>query len=87
MWVIHRARRLLGQTLPLVEVLPAAGNRTDLRLLAVAEHHDGVVVEQVWNGVAVIGEVLLEGGLEILVQILALDEQQRQTVDEADDEA
>src|SRR3989338_9251292 len=41
---IHRARRFLVQALPLVEVLPAAGDRTDLRLLAVAEHHDGIVV-------------------------------------------
>ena len=60
---VHRTRRLLGQTLPLVEMLPATGDRADLRLLAVAEHHDGVVVEQVRDGVAVVGEVLLEGGL------------------------
>ncbi len=82
---VHRPRRLLGQTLPFVEVFPAAGDRTDLRLLAVAEHHNRVVVKQVRNGVAVIGEVLLESGLEILVDVLALDEQQRQAVDEADD--
>ena len=82
---IHRARRFLIQTFPLVEVPPAAGDRTDLRLLTVAEHHNGIVVKQVRNGVEVVGEVLLKGGFQIPVDILALDKQQRNTVDETDD--
>ena len=46
---------------------------------------DGVVVEQVRDGVLVVGEVLLVGGADVLVDVLQLHEQQRQAVDEADD--
>ena len=67
-----------------MEMLPLAGNATDLRLLAVAEHHHRVVVEDVGNGIAVVRVVLLKGCPEIPVDVLALDEEQRQTVDEAD---
>ena len=82
---VDRARLLLGQALPLVEVVPAAGDRADPRLLAVAEHDHRVVVEEVGDGVAVVGVVPLEGGLQIPVDVLALHEQQRQAVDEAHD--
>ena len=82
---VDRARLLLGEALPCVEVLPAAGDRADLRLLAVAEHHYRIVVEEMGNGVAVVRVVSLEGGLEVPVDVLALDEQQRKAVDEADD--
>ena len=82
---VDHARLFFGQALPLVEVLPATGDRADLRLLPVGEHHRCVVVEQVGDGVAVVGVVPLEGGPEVAVDVLALDEQQRQAVDEADD--
>ena len=82
---VHRAGLLFVQALPFVEVLPAAGDGADLGLLAVAEHDYGVVVEEVGDGVQVVGEVLLEGDLEVLVDVLALHEKQRQAVDEADD--
>ena len=62
---VHRARLVLGQALPLVEMLETAGERADLRLHAVAEHDDGVVVEQVRDGVLVVREVLLVGRREI----------------------
>ena len=57
---VDRARLLLGQALPLLEVVPAAGDRADPRLLAVAEHDYRVVVEEVGDGVAVVGVVPLE---------------------------
>ncbi len=82
---VHHARLILGQPLPLVEMRPLAGQRPDLRLLAVAEHDNGVVVEQVGNGIAIVGIILLERRLQIPVDVLALDEQQRQAIDEADD--
>ena len=82
---VHGTRLLLGQPLPLVEVPPPARDGADPRLLAVGEHHHRVVVEEVRDGVAVIGVVLLEGGLQIAVDVLALDEEQRQPVDEADE--
>jgi len=82
---VHRARLLLGQALPFVEVLPAAGDGSDLGLLPVAEHDYGVVVEEVGDGVQVVGEIALEGGLEALVDVLALYEKKRQAVDKSDD--
>ena len=82
---VDHARLFLVQALPLVEVFPTAGDRADLRLLAVGEHHHCVVVEEVGDGVAVVGVVPLESGLEVAVDVLALDEQQGQAVDEPDD--
>ena len=82
---VHRARLVLGQPLPLVEVAPPARDRADAGLLAVAEHDHRVVVEEVRHGVAVVRVVRLEGGLQVAVDVLALDEQQRQPVDETDE--
>ena len=82
---VHRTQFLLGQALPLVEMFPLAGDGAYLGLLAVAKHHDSVVVEEVRDGVPVVRVVLLEGGLQVLVDVLALHEEQRQAVHEADD--
>ena len=82
---VHDTRFFFGQPLPFVKVLPLAGNATDLRLLAVTEHHHRVVVEDMGNGVAVVRVVLLKSSPEVPVDVLALDEEQWQTVDEADD--
>ena len=76
---------LLGQPFPLVKVGPLAGDGADLCLLAVGEHHHRVMEKDVGDSVAVVGVVLLVGGLEIAVNVLALDEEQGQAVDEADD--
>ena len=65
-------------------MLPFAGDGTEPGLRAVAEQDHGVVVEQVRNGVPVVGVVLLKRGLKIAVDILALDKQQRQSVHKAD---
>ena len=81
---VHGAGFLFGEPLPLVEVPPLAGDRADLRALAVREHHDRVVVEEVRDRVAVVAVVLLERDPQIPVDVLALDEEQRQPVDEAD---
>ena len=62
-----------------------AGDRADLGLEAVADDDDGVVVEQVRDRVLVVGQVLLVGGADVLVDVLQLHEQQRDAVDEADD--
>ena len=82
---IDHAGLLLGQALPFVEVLPAAGDGADLRLLAVAEHHHRVVWKTWGTVVAVVRVVALEGGLQVAMEVLALDEEQRQAVDEADE--
>ena len=71
---VHHARLLLSQAFPVVEVLPLCSYRADLRLFPVAEHNDGVVMEEMRDGVLVIGKVLLKCGFEVLVDILALYE-------------
>ena len=43
------------------------------------------MMEDVRDGVQVVGEVFLEGGFEVLVDVLALYEQERQAVYETDD--
>ena len=53
--------------------------------ITVGQHDEGVVVEQVRDRVLVVGQVLLVGGADVLVDVLQLDEQERQAVDEADD--
>ena len=67
-----------------MEVFPFACDGADLCLLAIAEHHYGIMMEDVGDSVQVVGEVLLEGGFEVLVDVLALDEEQRQSIHEAD---
>jgi hypothetical protein len=37
-----------------VEVFPLAGDRADLGFLAVAEHQDGIVMEDMWDCVLVV---------------------------------
>ena len=81
----HHARLLFGQTLPFMEVLPLGGHRADLSLFTVAQHHDSVVVEKVWDRVLVVGEVFLKSRFEILVDIFAFNEQKRQAVDKSHD--
>ena len=57
----------------------------DLRLFAVADHDDGVVVEEVRDGVPVVREILLVRPPEVLVDVLAFHEQERDAVDEPHD--
>ena len=73
------------ESFPLVEVPPLAGDRPNLPRFAVGEHHDGVVVEEVRDGVPVVRVVLFERHLEIAVDVLALDEEQRQSIHKPDD--
>ena len=57
---------------------------TSSSVTSVDEHHYRIVVEEMGNGVVVVRVVPLEGGLQIPVDVLALDEQQRQAVHEAE---
>ena len=43
------------------------------------------MMEQMGNGVPIVGKVLFKGDLEVLVDVFALHKQKRQTVDESDD--
>ncbi len=81
---VHSSRLLFSQAFPLVEVLPFAG---DVPIFACCRCRTSQwrYVGDVRDGVQVVGEVFLEGGFEVLVDVLALDEQERQAVYEADD--
>ncbi len=59
--------------------------RPDLRVHAVPEHDEGVVVEEVRHRVLIVFEVLLVRRPDIPVDVLQLHEEQRQAVDEAHD--
>ena len=82
---VHRAGFGLFQPLPVVEMLVLAAQRAHLGLAAVGQQQEGVVVEQMRDGVLVVLEVLVVGLAQVLVDVLAFDEQQRDAVDEADD--
>ena len=77
---------LLRVALPLDEVLPLARDRAVAGLVPIAHHEQGVVVEGVGDAVLaqVVGEVVVEAGADVPIDGLELDEDQRQTVDEAD---
>ena len=73
----------LAQALPLAEELIRTAQRSDFGLQPVGEHHKGVVIEDLGNGVLIVGVVVLICTQHVLVVALELDEQQRHTVDEA----
>jgi hypothetical protein len=82
--VLRRFGVVLVQPLPAVEVLLAGRDGAVLRVVAVRDHDQRVPVEQVRNGVQVVGVILLVGGVDVDFEALELDEHQRQAVDEAD---
>ena len=61
------ARLVLGQAFPFVEMLKVTRNRAQLRIHAVGEHDNGIVVEQMRDGVLVVLEVFLVGRPDVLV--------------------
>ena len=80
----HAALFLLRQTLPFMEELILAAQRPHLGLHAVGENQKGVVIEQMRNGVQIVGVVVGIGILHIHGVLLQFDEQQRNPVDKAD---
>ncbi|MNC55075.1 hypothetical protein D3C75_1045860 [compost metagenome] len=81
---VHDAGAVLMQALPVVEVLKLAGDRTDLGINAIAQDDEGIVVEEMRDGVLVVRKVLLVGRLDVLVDILELHKYERDAVNEAD---
>lgn len=69
---------------PAVEVFEAGGEGAVLRVVAIADDHEGVPVEQVGDGVAVVGVVLFVGAVDVDFEAFEFDEHQGQAVDEAD---
>lgn len=66
-------------------MVPFAGYGAEFRFFAVAKHDDGVVVEDVGDGVAVVRVVAVVRGFQVPVDVFAFDEEKGQTVDKADD--
>ena len=81
---VHDAGFVLVEALPLAEVLEGRRVAADARVHAVSEHHERVVMEDVGNGVLVVGKVLVVGAADVAVDVLQLHEQERDAVDEAD---
>ena len=79
----HAARFLLFEPLPLVEKLVLAAKCAHLGLQSVGEDQEGVVVEQVGDGVQIVGVVVGVGVLHIHSGSLQLHEKQRNAVDKA----
>lgn len=68
-----------------MEVIPLAGYGAEFCFFAVAKHDDGVVVEDVGDGVAIVRVVAVVRGFEVPVDVFAFDEEEGQAVDKADD--
>jgi len=80
----HAALFLLRQTLPFMEELILAAQRTDLGFRSIGEDQESVVVEQMGNGVEIIGVVVGVGILHVHRVLLQFNKQQRNPIDETD---
>ena len=83
---IEAALIALIETLPFGEVLPLAGDGAVARMVAVADDQECVVVEGVGNDVLIeiVAQVAVIAGADVLVDGLEFDEDEGQSVDEAD---
>ena len=81
----HAALVLLAETLPLVEELVLAAQGTHLCLQAVGEDEEGVIPEQVGDGVQVVGVVVGVGILHVHGVLFQLHKQQRDAIHKAHD--
>ena len=79
----HAALLFFLQPFPLVEKLVFAAQRAHLGLQSVGEDQEGVVVEQVGDGVQIVGVVVGVGVLHVHPGGLQLHKQQRNAVDKA----
>ena len=59
-------------------------DRSDFGVDAIRQNRQCIVMEEMLHGVAVVAQVLVVGPLQILVDVLALHENQRNAVDKAD---
>lgn len=82
--ILARLRIVLVQPLPAVEMLLGGGDGAVLRVVAIGDHDQCVPVEQVRDGVQVVGVVLLVGAIDMHLEALELDEHQRQAIHIAD---
>jgi len=71
-------------SIPVGKVFPASRHAADLRAGAVEQDDQGVVPEHLRNRGLLVFEVVLVGMFDLAVAFLEFDEDQGQTVEEAD---
>ena len=81
----HVALLLLLQTLPLVKEFVLAAERAHLGFYAVGKDEESVVVEQMRDGIQIVGVVVGIGVLHIHRGLFQLHKQQRNAIDKAHD--
>ena len=81
----HAACIAFLQTLPLVEKLVLAAKRAHLGFQSIGQHKEGIVIEQLRNGIEIISVIVYVGVLHIHGRLFQLDEQQRNAIDKAHD--
>ena len=74
---------LFRQSFPLVEELPLRVYGTHTCLQSVAEHDEGIMVEQLRNRIEIVTIILIEGIHHFHVVVLQFHKQQRQPIHEA----
>ena len=82
---LHAAGIVLLESLPFVEEFVLAAEGADFGLLAVGEHDEGIEVEEMGNGILVVGVVFGVGIPDIHIEVFQFDEEQGKAVDEAQD--
>ena len=81
----HTSLFLLVQTLPFMEKFILASQCAHLGFRAVGEDQEGIVVEQMGNGVQVVGVVVGVGILDIHIVLFEFHEQQRNAIHKTND--
>ena len=84
----QRTRPLLllgANSFPFGEVLPTGGEPAESALGTVGDDNQGIVPEQMGNGVFVVAEIVMEGGGNGLVNPFELHQQQGYAVDKGDE--
>ena len=79
----HAACIAFFQAFPLVEKLVLAAKRAHLGFQSIGQHKEGIVKEQLRNGIEVIPIIVYVGVLHIHGGLFQLDEQQRNAIDKA----
>ena len=82
---LHSARVAFFQAFPFVEKLVLAAKRAHLGFQSIGQHKEGIVIEQLRNGIEIISVIVYVGVLHINGRLFQLDEQQRNAIDKAHD--
>ena len=81
---LHTAGILLFKAFPFVEKFVFTAESTDFGVMAVAQDEKSVVVKKLRDGILIVGEIVGVGILDIYVDGFEFHEEQRNTVDKAD---